>query len=479
MLTEIGVPGTDDWWVARLAKQLGDGLPRMELIRSHRDGDALLPDNAWDRGTRDSYKRFVKRARLHVVETIRDARTDRQRVVGFRTGAEGDENGDELAWSHWMRSKMPFQTRLFFNDIADYGEAFLLTLPEEAENLPVFVRYNGWNAAVETDPTRPWLTIAGITYGFDAILEQEVVVLYRPGYYRIAVRPAKTPSLAQDGSPWVMGSDWDWSASSQTPWTTDALLRRAATTDGYGIYEKHLDHIDRINEITLNALTLIVMQSFRQRGVKGNLPTHYPEGHPEAGKEINYDELFEAGPAALWMLPVGTDIWESQQTDVRPIFEARKDELQALCSITRTPQDIFAGQSNNQSAMGAETSKEPLKYAVENMNDIVGITIGDSLADAFRITGDQTRGDATQIEVMWKKVNPATLAEKSEAAPKVKQGGASQRWIDENVFEMTPRERRLAEADRASEAFQTSFATTPTTNAAPDVNTGGLTSVGS
>lgn len=457
MLTDAGVPGSDDWWVLRLASQLGNNLERMERLRSYRDGEALLPDNAWDRGTRESYKRFVKRARLHVVETIRDARTDRQKVTGFRTAAEGDENGDELAWQHWLRSKMGYQSRLLFNDVADYGEAFILTLPEETENLPVFIRYNGWNAAVESDPTQPWKTIAGITYGYDSTLEAEIVTLYRPGYYRFAVRESKTSSLPQDGTAWNMGTDWDLGPVQQTPWTTEALLRRMSTYDGYGVYEKHLDHIDRINEITLNSLTLILMQSFRQRGVKGNLPTHYPEGHPQAGEEIDYDELFEAGPAALWMLPLGADIWESQPTDIRPIYEARKDELQVLCSITRTPQDIFNGSSNNQSALGAEISREPLKFAVENMNDMAAITFGDSMADAFRITGDQTRGDSAQIEVLFAKAVPATLAERAEAAPKAKAGGAPQRWIDTEVFEMTPTERRQAESDRATEAFQTAL----------------------
>lgn len=478
MLTEAGIPGTDDWWLLRIAAKLGENLPRMERIRSYRDGDALLPDNAWDRGTRESYKRFVKRSRLHVVETIRDSRTDRQKVTGFRTAAEGDENGDELAWQHWLRSKMPYQSRLLFNDVADYGEAFILTLPEETENLPVFIRYNGWNAAVETDPTQPWKTLAGITYGYDSILQAEVVTLYRPGYYRVAVREAKTPSLPQDGTAWNMGTDWELGPVQTTPWTTDAILRRMSTYDGYGVYEKHLDHIDRINEITLNALTLILMQSFRQRGVQGNLPTHYPEGHPQAGEEIDYDTMFEAGPAALWMLPMDAKIWESQQTDVRPIYEARKDELQVLCSITRTPQDIFNGQSNNQSALGAQISREPLKFAVENMNDMASITFCDSMADAFRITGDQTRGDATQIEAMFAKVVPATLAEKAEAAPKAKGGGASQRWIDTEVFEMTPSERRQAEADRATESFQLALAggagIATGSTADPGVNDGGL-----
>ena len=453
MLADAAVPGTDDWWLVRVAQKLGDNLPRMERLRSYRDGDALLPDNAWDAGTRDSYRRFVQRSRLHVVETIRDTRTNRQKVVGFRTAAEGDENGDELAWDNWNRSRMSVMQRKLFNDVADYGEAFIVTLPEEEENLPVFLTYDGWNAAVEVDPQRPWRSLAGVTYGYDPLLQVETVVLFRPGYYRIATRPAQNPSLPKDGTAWNMGTDWDLGPTQTTGWTLECAIRRIATPDGYGIWEKHIDHVDRINEITLNAITLIVMQSFRQRGIQGNLPTHYPEGHPQAGEEIDYDTMFEAGPAALWMLPMESKIWESQVADVRPIYEARKEELQALCSITRTPQDIFNGSSNNQSALGAEISREPLKFAIEAMNDVAAATFAEAQADAFRILGDETRADASKIETLFQKAVPATLAEKADASGKAKGGGASQRYIDEEIFEMTPAQRRQAEADRTNEAF--------------------------
>src|SRR5690606_10460198 len=111
---------SDDWWLVRLCNKLGEGLPRMGKLRSYRDGDALLPDNAWDAGSRESYRRFLRRARLHIVETLRDARTDRQGVVGFRTGAAGDELGDQVAWDNWTRNRMGIQSRQFFNDTADY-----------------------------------------------------------------------------------------------------------------------------------------------------------------------------------------------------------------------------------------------------------------------------------------------------------------------------------------------------------------------
>lgn len=455
MLLETSVPGSDDWWLMRLAHSLGDGLPRMGKITSYRDGNALLPENAWDVGTRESYMRFMKRSRLHVVETIRDARTNRQRVIGFRTGAEGDESGDLAAWKHWTRNRMKVQSRQFFNDTADFGSAYLLTM--DAPEGPLWNVRNGWTTVTEPNGLRPWLTEAGITIGFDSIAQAEVIILHRPGYFRVAYRPTRVPTLPQDGQVWHPGTGWEWASGRIRTASADSLLQQNKTVDGFGVYEKHLDSVDRINEITLITLTLLVMQAFRQRGVKGNLPQYYPEGHPQAGEEINYDELFKAGPAALWLLPLGADVWESNPVDITPIYSYRRDELKTLMSATHTPQDIFDGESGNQSAMGSQISREPLIHAVQAMNDQAEVAIGQAMAQAFEMVGDQVRADVTEIEVMFGKISPATLAEKAEAVAKMG-GKPGQRYVNAEVLEMTPAQQRQDEQDRTTEMFQAAIA---------------------
>lgn len=451
MLVETSVPGSDDWYLVRLCNQLGDGLPRMARLQSYRDGDALLPLDLVA-GERESYLRFMKRSRLHVVETLRDARTNRQKVIGFRTAAAGDEAGDVEAWKHWNRSRMRVQSRQLFNDTADFGFAYILTMKEN-DGLPVWQVRNGWDTTTIQDATRPWLSDAGLTVGFDPISQLEVAVLYRRGYYRVAFKRTTVPTLPKDGTGWIGTHDWTWASDRiRTPWTNDCLITKHSTVDGLGIYEKHLDTVDRINEITLNALSIIVQQSFRQRAIEGNLPTHYPEGTERAGEEIDYEELFKSGPAALWLLGDAA-IKELSATDVRPVYEARKHELEALASLTSTPQYVFQGGGENQSAEGAELAREQLVFAVEAMNELASDTFAQAMSLQFQAVGDTTRAEASEIEALFSKVNPASLVQRGEAAPKFKAGGATQRWIDEHVLEMTPGERRQAEQDRVDEAF--------------------------
>ena len=460
MLHEASVPGSDDWWLVRLCNRLGEGLPRLGKLRSYRDGDALLPDAPLGADTR-SILQFMKRSRLHVVETIRDSHTDRQGVIGFRTAAAGDEIGDQAAWSVWRGNRMGTQQRSFFNDTADFGRSYIAVAPNP-DGIPVWGVKNEWTTITEQDELRPWLTRAGISVGYDYIAGVETVILYRAGegggesYWRVAIRRTSIPTLPTDGSPWSSGNDWEWASPPQYTGNgiQDALLVQNRTPDGFGLWEKHLDTVDRINEITLNALTLIVMQSYRQRAISGDLPEYYPEGHPQAGEPVNYEEMFKAGPAALWMLPDGAKMWESGATDVRPIYDARREEVKTLSSITRTPQDIFDGQSNNQSALGAQVSREPLYFSVNGMNGQAAEAFAQAQALSFALTGDSVRADSSQVETIFQKIVPPTLAEQAEAAPKFKAGGASQRFIDAEVFAMTPQEQRRVAAERADDAFE-------------------------
>ena len=451
MLYEASIAGSDDWYLIRLCNKLGEGLPRMHRITQYRNGDALIPLDL-TAGERESYVRFMRRARLHVVETLRDARTNRQKVIGFRTAVAGDEAGDPEAWANWTGSRMPVKSRKHFNDKADYGRSYLLTV-REANGRPVYQQRDGWDTVTIQQTTTDWLAEAGLTVGFDPILEAEVAILYRPGYYRMAYRRTSVPTLPRDGTVWYGTTDWTWAGDAiRTPWTPDCLLTVDATQDGYGIYEKHLDTVDRINEITLNALSIIVQQAFQQRAIEGRLPERYPEGHERAGESIDYEEMFKAGPAALWLLG-DAKIQQLAATDVRPVYEARKHEIEALASLTATPQYVFQGDSANQSGNSADLAREQVVAAVEAMNDESAGAFAQVQSLGFQARGDRVRADVTQIEVMFKKPNPASLPDRAKAAADAKKGGATQRWIDENAFEMTPGELRQAEQDRITEAF--------------------------
>lgn len=397
MLTETDVVDSDDYFLKQCLTAYGANLPRMFELQKYVDGDALIPDNT-TAAQREGYMRLMQRSRLHVVETIRDARTERQTVVGFRTAADDDDMGDDAAWSIFVRNEMSVQLENLTNWSADFGCANVII--EDVEGLAGWTVYNGWDTYGLPDPKKPWLNQAGIRVAYSAEAGGDVAFLYRPGYLRVAVHKTDTSSIPMDGTEWIPNDEWEWVGAPIKQKSEKCLIQSYRTTDGKGIWEKHRDTIDRINEITLNALTLIVMQSFRQRAVKGDLPDVYPADHPLAGESVNYDEIFATGPAALWKLPKDAEVWESAAVDVTPIYKARKEELMTLSSLTRTPQDIF--DNTNQSALGAQIGREPLKYAVQKMNQRLDTFFRVILGIGFEIEGDATRAESAGIETIFK-----------------------------------------------------------------------------
>jgi hypothetical protein len=124
-----------------------------------------------------------------------------------------------------------------------------------------------------------------------------------------------------------------------------------------GEFETHLDVLDRINWDVLQRLVIMAMQAYRQRATKGDLP---PED--EQGNEIDYAEMFKPGPGALWQLPDGVELWESQVTDLAPVLAASKDDITHLAAVTRTPMSTLMPDSQNQSAEGAAFAREGLVF---------------------------------------------------------------------------------------------------------------------
>ncbi len=458
-LTEAGVPGTDDWYLMGLANDMGANFPRLGRLRRYREGDAPMPDEA-DPGMRAAYRKFIAMARLNMCELIVNAKANRQKVVGFRTAAVDDVYGDKAAWATWKRSHMAVGSRQLFADAGHYGRAFLTVygtqIPGSDGTLeePIMVPSNEWTTWTRQDPMRPWAAEAAIQIGYDSSLGVDRIILYRPGYMRVAERVSPKSTIPTDGSQWKPNPDYNWvTGPVSLGYTEEVPVVQYATLTGKGFYEPHLDTVDRINDIVKQRLTIVAMQAFRQRALKGDLPTEYPEGHDKAGEPIDYNEIFKAGPAALWLIPETAEIWESQPTDITAILTAAKDDLKNLAAVTATPLYVLSPDAASGSAEGAALARETLVFSVEELNDIGSDTFALAHSLAFQAARDQTKADASQIETIYASIDRANIGDRASAASQAKAGGLPQRFIDEKVFGLTPAEIEQAAQDREDEAF--------------------------
>lgn len=468
MLTEAETPGTDDWYAVQLATELGAGFPRLNTLRKYREGDAPVPDDA-EPAMREAYKRVVKRGRLHLCDLIVGSKINRMKPVAFKTAAVGDDLGDTLAWTGWKASNMPVGVKDWLADAGHYGAAYITTTADG-----LMIPSNGWTSLTRQSSLRPWMAEAGIHVGYDPINQIDTITLFRPGYVRTAFKPTKTTTIPTDGTVWNPGREWTWLTGPQsTSWTQDVPMVKYQTADGMGVYEKHLDTLDRINDGIKDRLTITAMQAFRQRAIKGDLPTHYPDGHELAGEPVDYNELFKAGPAALWMLPEGADIWESAVTDITPLSSATKDDIKMLASATATPLYALSAEAAAGSAEGADVMRETHIYSVEDLADRAEGAFALVFSLFFQAIGDAERAVASEIETSWGAFKRHSLSEMGSGAAQAKAGGMTQRHIDEKIFGLTPAEMRQARQDREDEGLfapagdATPAFTAPNANAAP------------
>jgi hypothetical protein len=465
LLTLAGTPGTDDWFLVTIAAEMGANFPRLHKLRRYREGDAPVPGEA-SASMRDAYVSFVNMSRLNMCDLIVNAKTNRQKAVGFRTAAVGDELGDDAAWATWKRSHMAVGSRRLFADAGHYGDAFVSVIGTDTPGSdgslldPYMVPSNGWTTWTMQDALRPWLALAAITVGYDPIMGVDRILLYRAGQggqsatLRVAEKPTSKSTIPNNGQAWKPGVDWTWTgAPIYLNYTQDVPVVRYSTLTRMGFYETHLDSIDRYNDGIKQRLTITAMQAFRQRAIKGDLPSVYPADHENAGEPIDYNEIFKAGPAALWMLPDGADIWESATTDITPLLAASKDDLRNIAAVTGTPLYTLSPEGASGSATGAEVARETLTFGVEELNDIASEVFAQAHSLAFQASRDTSRTDPAQIETIWASIDRASIIDRATGAKSAKEGGATQRMIDEKVFGLTPAEQRQAEQDRQDEAF--------------------------
>jgi hypothetical protein len=260
---------------------------------------------------------------------------------------------------------------------------------------------------------------------------------------------------AARGTNWGTGFRW---ATNQWTWDDEPILvpskrvpiARLQNRGGVAEFEPHLSVLGRINRITLQRMLVGEIQAFRQRAVKG-LPTHWPEGHPLAGQEIDYKGIFTPGPGSLWQVPEGVDFWESQPIDIRPLLDEERMEYRTASALMGIPVYYFNPDDTNGSAEGASTQRENLVFRAEDRQTIADMGLCDTMSLAFEIMGDAERSRVSQIEGIWAPIERLSLTERYNAAVQAKAAGLASDTIRRQVLKMTPREMRQAELDDAKD----------------------------
>lgn len=477
MPIDVDTKNSPGWWLQRLSRQMharptrtsDTGAPirsraeRMDLLHRYLIGDPPLPKStdSHSRFTRD----FLRMARANYALLIVDAMLDRTSFLGVSTVQDNDADGDDLARRIAAANGWGALTQDVHSNTFALSEGYVIVgAPDEDTGLPLVTAQDPRNVITAHDPVRPNRSRAALNLYRDDDEGRDVAHVYTPGRVDVAYRDGGS-SLA---SPRFAARSWEWAGAESGSYPVAGAesvvpVVRFKNRLGMGEYEPHLDLLNRINEMISDRLWIAKYQTFRQRGLKSDeLPDAYPEGHPQAGQEVDYDEIFEADPGSFWKLPKDAEMWESQQTDLRPVLDSVKEDRQELAAITRTPLYYMNPDAANGSAEGASLQREGAVFKAKDRQERLTANWLSVYRYAFLFAGDEARA-RSELTAMWAPAERYSLAERGDAAAKGKASGVPQRSVLTDLWQFDPPTVARMERERAGDLlFQAPGQAVPT-----------------
>ena len=490
-------PDGDGLVLTRLATRLQNRIPDLCTLKTFYDGREQVPLQSVPKSATSTasaiYRRFVDICPLNLAHTIVDAVVTSQHPTGFRLVADKTMRSTE-ADDMWDKCGMDVRALNMFMDASLYGAAYAMVF---SKGSPSYIqRLSPWTTEISDDKD------SAIVYGWSEDEQVERITLYRiirnddgqiqKVYSRTAKHETKArtlPSDSVDDEDTVYGianddsqkrpqleARFDWEgASSDGDWAFAVKcgclpIVKMTTPNGKGQFESSLKTLKSIDQQLFQRLFIQEMQAFKQRWVQGDMPEYYQKNDPavkanraKAGDKIDYSELFEMGPAALWLLPADAKIGESSITDITPIVTAAASDIKHLAGSTGTPLSILSPDTAG-SAEGAKLTTRMLRLKVRDMN----MRANDAFVLLLKmaLTASGSNASEERFETTWEPIDLPTELEMAEAASQVK-GVIPLKTIARRFLHMTETEI----AEMIQDAQDTSFLNAMSQqNAALDAN---------
>lgn len=422
-------------WLPVLAKRLDARQTRIAKNRSYSNGHAPLPEMG--KNTKATWKAFQKKARTNYGGLACESLGGRMVPNGVRVGTSTTSPSVLAARRVWRDNRLDVVFGDAISNMLTTSVGYLVTGVRDGD--PIITSEMPEQVITAPDPTQPWRARAALKAWRDPDAGKDYALVWVPGQRQLFARDSKNASGTPIG---LVAGEWAAAADPET-YAGGVPVYVLENKDSVAEFEPHIDVIDRINLGKLQRLVVTAMQAFKQRAMKGGLPTQ-----DEDGNDIDWAKILDPAPGALWDLPEGIDVWESEQTDIRPLLEGEKADARDFAGVIRTPISVFIPSGENQSAEGAANAKEGEIQKAKNRIARVTAPMAASLLEALRILGVD---DGETVEVLWMPPEHVSFTEKTQAAAQAKAAGMSARWIKQNIMGMSPDEIAQDESDAATD----------------------------
>lgn len=427
---------TPEEWLPILAKHMDARAPKIAELRQYASGNAPLPELG--KNTRASWEAFRKKARTDYAGLACQSIAGRIVPIGVEVGTDRNSPAVAALRIVWRDNRLSVVFRDVIRTMLAVRVGYLITGIRDGE--PVITSEPPERVITAPDPTQPWRARAALKAWRDNDAQKDYALVWVPGARQRFTRNVKTDSGTIRGT--VTG---DWVSDGEVEeFDGPVPVFAVENEDGRAEFEPHIDVIDRINLGKLQRLVLAAYQAFKARALKG-LPDK-----DEEGNDIDWAKRLDFAPGALIDLPTEIDVWESDAVDIRPLLEGEKTDAKDFAAVMQLPVATFV--PDNQSAEGAKGAHKGEIQRAKDRRDRVKAPMEASLLAALRILGID---DDETVEVKFENPEYVSMAEKATAAAQAKAGGKSQRWIDQNIWNMSPDEIDREETDRAAEQLQT------------------------
>ena len=403
-MIDIETPQSPGWWVSRLAKRLERERPELQALMDRVEGNGPIPQGATTEATK-AYEAFRKNARLNFAGKLVRSRTNRVKLVGIRTAATNDINGDAEAAAMLTRSRM--KTALVDMSTRTVALGRCPIMVESIDGLAYILVEDPRQVVIESHPIIPGRALAALKMYHDDVAAEDVCVLHLPGLMHRATRQRKSPT----GAPHFSPSEFNWSGD-PVPTGLDLIPATEAVLDGgRGLLRPHLDLVDQMDQAAFERRVISIVQAWRQRMLM------IPDGKDKdaQGGPIRWEDIWTLDPASLGVLPEGSELWESQIANLQPQISQEQHQIRLFADLTSTPMRSFHTDAAGGSAEGAASQREDLVCSVEDVGDALEDAICDATAIGFLLQGDTQRSDRSKLAAMWADPARRSLAERADA----------------------------------------------------------------
>lgn len=449
-------PADIDGWFKSLTRRLETQKRRAARLRAYTTGDAPLPE--MNPELRESWERFQRKAIVNAGALIVDALIERIQINGINVGDDPRSHQAIQARRIMRDTRARVTLRDAMRDAAICGIGYV-TVERDDDGTALIRRQPPERYYAAPDPRRPWKARAAIETWRDPDAGEDYAVVTTPDVVAYFTRPALDPNPLRPGD-MLTGLEvgqWRLDATEPNP-LGDVNVVIFENRGNAGEFEPHTDLIDRLNMMVLWRLTTMAMQAYRQRALvssadAGAIPTQ------DSIDELQ--EAFSAGPGAVWELPPGTTLWESQTTDITAMVAAEKEDLRQLAAVTHTPVSILIPDSANQSATGASMVDQGLAFKAKDRIERWHAAVNVVFVYALRLEGIDLDGQT--LEVTFEPPHMVSMGEKYSAASQARAAGEALETIQRNILGYSPEQIADDKQRRAEEqlAFAVGAAAVP------------------